>query len=299
MSVKDLIILGTSSQQPTRKRNHGGYLLRWRERGFLFDPGEGIQRQFIFADVTPTTVTHLFISHFHGDHCLGLGSMLMRLNLDKVEHPIHCFYPASGEKFFQRLRYGTIYHENIQVIEHPIKEAGMIYEEETFFLFADFLHHGVQNLGFRIEEKTKRRFDKEKLENKGIQGLLVKELQQEGFVNVKGEKIFLDEVSFLQKGDIFAYLLDTRPCKQALSLAKGATLLLAESTFLEDKKDLAEKYLHMTAKEAACLAKKAQVKKLILTHFSARYSEEKLFEKEAQEIFSNSFAAKDLMRISF
>ncbi len=104
MSVKDLTILGCSSQQPTRKRNHGAYLLRWNGEGLLFDPGEGTQRQFIFANIAPTVVTRIFVSHFHGDHCLGLGSMLMRLNLDKVQHPIHCYYPASGKVYFDRLR---------------------------------------------------------------------------------------------------------------------------------------------------------------------------------------------------
>ena len=96
MSVRELVILGCSSQQPTRFRNHGAYLLRWNNEGMLFDPGEGTQRQLIFANVAPPCITRIFISHFHGDHCLGLGSMLMRLNLDKVTHPIHCYYPASG-----------------------------------------------------------------------------------------------------------------------------------------------------------------------------------------------------------
>lgn len=107
MTVRDLTILGCSSQQPTRLRNHGAYFLRWNEEGFLFDPGEGTQRQFIFANIAPTAVTRIFLSHFHGDHCLGFGSMLMRLNLDKVTHPVHCYYPASGKVYFDRLRYGT------------------------------------------------------------------------------------------------------------------------------------------------------------------------------------------------
>ena len=132
MSVRDLIILGCSSQQPTRKRNHGAYLLRWNDEGLLFDPGEGTQRQFIFADVAPPTVTRIFVSHFHGDHCLGLGSMLMRLNLDKVTHPIHCYYPASGKVYFDRLRYGSIYHENITVIEHPVMKEGIVHQDDHF-----------------------------------------------------------------------------------------------------------------------------------------------------------------------
>ena len=132
MSVRDLIILGTSSQQPTRKRNHGAYLFRWNDEGLLFDPGEGTQRQFIFANVAPPCVTRIFVSHFHGDHCLGLGSMLMRLNLDKVTHPIHVYYPASGKKYFDRLRYGTAYHEAITVVEHPVSEAGLVEDDGKF-----------------------------------------------------------------------------------------------------------------------------------------------------------------------
>src|ERR1700681_755253 len=150
MTVRDLTILGCSSQQPTRYRNHGAYLLRWNEEGFLFDPGEGTQRQFIFAGMAPPVVTHILISHFHGDHCYGLGSMLMRLNLDKVSHPIHCYYPASGQIYFERLRYGTIYHQTIQIVEHPVFKEGIVHEDETFRIEARFLQHGVDTLGWRV-----------------------------------------------------------------------------------------------------------------------------------------------------
>ncbi len=143
MSARDLTILGCSSQQPTRFRNHGAYLLRWNDEGLLFDPGEGTQRQFIFADIAPPTVTRMFISHFHGDHCLGLGSMLMRLNLDKVTHPIHCYYPASGKKYFDRLRYCCIYRENIKVVEHPVHQAGLVEDDGKCRIEAAFLDHGV------------------------------------------------------------------------------------------------------------------------------------------------------------
>ncbi len=133
VTLRDLVILGCSSQQPTRNRNHGAYLVRWNEQGLLFDPGEGTQRQFIFANVAPTCVTHIFVSHFHGDHCLGLGSMLMRLNLDKVLHPIHCYYPASGQTYFDRLRHGTIYHQTIQIVEHPIAREGIVERRWAFY----------------------------------------------------------------------------------------------------------------------------------------------------------------------
>ena len=136
MTVKDLTILGCSSQAPTRHRNHGAYLLRWNNQGFLFDPGEGTQRQFIFANVKPTVVNRIFISHFHGDHCLGLGSFLMRLNLDNIEHPIHCYYPANGKKYFDRLRFGTMYHNRLNVIEHPIHKDGLVHKDDEFVIEA-------------------------------------------------------------------------------------------------------------------------------------------------------------------
>lgn len=299
MSARDLIILGCSSQQPTRKRNHGAYLLRWNNEGLLFDPGEGTQRQFIFANIAPPTVTRIFISHFHGDHCLGFGSMLMRLNLDKITHPIHCYYPASGKKFFDRLRFGTMYHETIQVIEHPVSQNGLVEDDGKFRIEAAFLDHGVDNIGWRITEPTTRKFDKEKLKEKGIPGVIIPELMEKGAITIDGKTITLDDVSWIRTGDTFSVVIDTRPCKTAIELAKGARLLLCESTYLEEHADLAYAHHHMTAKQAAQIAKDANAKELILTHFSARYLNLKDFEDQAREIFANTHAADDLLVFPF
>ena len=216
MSVRDIIILGCSSQQPTRFRNHGAYLVRWNEEGLLFDPGEGTQRQFIFADVAPPTVTRIFISHFHGDHCLGLGSMLMRLNLDKITHTIHCYYPASGKKFFDRLRYSCMYRENIKVIEHPVNQNGLVEEDGKFRIEAAFLDHGIDNVGWRITEPDAIKFNKEALEKFKIRGPDVGKLHQNKTISIDGKSVSLEEVSYVQQGDVFAYIVDTRPCKAAL-----------------------------------------------------------------------------------
>lgn len=299
MSVRDLIILGCSSQQPTRRRNHGAYLVRWNDEGLLFDPGEGTQRQFIFANVAPTCVNRIFISHFHGDHCLGFGSMLMRLNLDKVKHPIHCYYPASGKRFFDRLRYGTIYHETIQVIEHPIYENGIVEDTGDFKIEAEFLEHGVDNIGWRITEPDTRKFNIEKLNSFGVKGPKVTELQKLGSLTLDGKFVSIDDVSTIRKGDSLAVVIDTRVCPQALKLAKGAKVLLCESTYLESERDLAYNHHHMTAKQAAQIAKEAGAEMLILTHFSARYLNLKEFEDEAQKVFPNTFAADDLKVFPF
>ncbi|MBI5272999.1 MAG: ribonuclease Z [Chlamydiia bacterium] len=299
MSVKDLIILGCSSQQPTRFRNHGAYLLRWNDEGLLFDPGEGTQRQFIFADIAPPVVTRIFISHFHGDHCLGFGSMLMRLNLDKVTHPIHCYYPASGKKFFDRLRYSCMYHEHIYVVEHPVRQEGLVEDDGKFRIEAAFLDHGVENIGWRVTEPDAIRFHKEELKKRGIEGPLVKQLEQKKSLEIGGRLISLEEVSYIRKGDTFAYVVDTRPCKSALTLAKGARMFLCESTYLQEECRLAEEYQHMTALQAAEIAREAGVHTLILTHFSARYRELEAFAREARTVFPNTFVAEDLKRFSF
>lgn len=299
MSARDIIILGCSSQQPTRRRNHGAYLVRWNDEGFLFDPGEGTQRQFIHANVAPTCVNRIFISHFHGDHCLGLGSMLMRLNLDKVNHPIHCYYPASGKKYFDRLRYGTIYHETINVIEHPVTNEGIVHDDGNFKIEAYYLEHGVDNLGWRITEPDVTKYHPEKLKEAKIRGPLVKELEKNGFVIVDGTRVNLEDVSWVRHGDVLAVVIDTRYCKQAIEVARDAKVLICESTYLEEDRDLARKHLHLTAKEAAHIAKEANAKQLILTHFSARYQDLHPFVNEAREIFPNVDIAEDLKRFDF
>lgn len=299
MSTRELVILGCSSQQPTRKRNHGAYLVRWNDEGLLFDPGEGTQRQFIFANIAPPCVTRIFVSHFHGDHCLGLGSMLMRLNLDKVTHPIHCYYPASGKKYFDRLRYGTIYHETIRVIEHPVSKEGLVEDDGNFRIEAAFLEHGVDNIAWRITEASQRKYERERLTALGVIGPLVKELEAKGELIIGGKRVTLDEVSWVRKGDALAIVSDTRFCSNAIEIARGAKLLLCESTYLDEERDLAEKHYHLTAKQAATIAKEAGVEKLILTHFSARYLYASDFEKEARLIFPNTEAAEDMRVFPF
>ncbi|MGA8164924.1 MAG: ribonuclease Z [Waddliaceae bacterium] len=299
MSVRDITILGCSSQQPTRFRNHGAYLVRWNNEGLLFDPGEGTQRQFIFANIAPPVISRIFISHFHGDHCLGLPSILMRLNLDKVTHTIHCYFPASGMKYFRRLRFGTIYHENIHVEEHPVEKPGLVHDDGRFKIEAAFLEHSIETIGWRITEPDTRKFDRANLKSHGVEGPMVRELEKKGKLIIDGQEVFLDDVSWVRSGDRIAVVIDTRYCQNAIEIAKGAKVLLCESTYQKDHSELARKHYHLTAEEAATIAKKAGVEMLILTHFSARYVNGKGFEKEAKAIFPNTLIAEDLKTFPF
>ncbi|EPP34374.1 metallo-beta-lactamase superfamily protein [Chlamydia ibidis] len=291
--------MGCSSQQPTRTRNQGAYLFRWNNEGLLFDPGEGTQRQFIFANMTPTVVSRIFISHFHGDHCLGLGSMLMRLNLDKVTHPIHCYYPASGKKYFDRLRYGTIYHETIRVIEHPVVHEGIVEDFGNFRIEAKWLNHQVDTLGWRITEPDTIKFIPEKIKAHGLQGPIMQDLIQNKFLSIQGKIVHLTDVSYVRKGDSIAVIADTLPCPAVVELSRNARIMLCESTYLEEHKHLASSHYHMTAKQAAAQAKEAKAQQLILTHFSARYLNTRDFEVEASDIFPNVMAAEEFRSYPF
>jgi ribonuclease Z len=299
MTVRDLTILGCSSQQPTRQRNHGAYLLRWNNEGFLFDPGEGTQRQFIYAEIAPTCVTRILISHFHGDHCLGLGSMLMRLNLDNIKHEVHCYYPASGKVFFDRLRYGTAYHDHIKVIEHPVGRPGIVHDDGLFAIEAFGLDHGIDNLAWRITEADTIKFIPEKLSLFKIQGPQVKELLKEKILLINGKKVLLEDVSYRRRGDSFTLISDTRLCEGAYAAAKNSKMVICESTYLNEHKEMAWKHYHLTAAQAAHIAKEAQAQKLILTHFSARYPDLSLFKDQARAVFANTEVADDFKRFEF
>ncbi len=298
MSARELVVLGTASQSPTRQRNHNGYLLRWDGEGILFDPGEGTQRQFRFADVTAAATTRICISHFHGDHCLGLPGMIMRLALDQGHLPVPIHYPAAGEEYFQRLCLATAGQEDVEVIPHPVSEPGVIHVDREFSLRSAPLRHTVDAVGYRLDEPDGRHFVPERLEAFGIAGPSVGHLRDHGAIVVDGRTVTLDEVTEPRRGQSFAYVLDTAWCDGALDLAGGADMLLCESTFLSADEHLAGQYGHLTARQAGRLAAEAGVRMLVLTHFSPRYGGEQAFADEAALEFGGEILlAADLDRI--
>lgn len=298
MSARELVVLGTASQAPTRRRNHNGYLLRWDGEGILFDPGEGTQRQFTFAGVTAAATTRICISHFHGDHCLGLPGMIMRLALDQHHLPVPVHYPAGGEEHFQRLRFATAGQERVEVTACPVEEPGVIHVEHDFVLRSAPLRHRVETVGYRLDEPGRRHFVPARLEALGVEGAEIGRLEVDGSIIVDGRTVTLDEVTVPRPGQSFAYVLDTAWCDGALELAAGADLLLCESTFLSTEENLAERYGHLTARQAGRLAAEAGARMLVLTHFSPRYGDEDAFADEAAEEFGGEIAlASDFDRI--
>ena len=298
VSARELVVLGTASQAPTRRRNHNGYLLRWDGEGILFDPGEGTQRQFTLAGVTAAATTRICISHFHGDHCLGLPGMIMRLALDQGHLPVPVHYPAGGEEHFQRLRFATAGQEQVEVTACPVAERGVIHDEHGFVLRSAPLRHRVETVGYRLDEPDGRHFVPERLDALGVEGPDIGRLEVDGSIIVDGRTIILDEVTVPRPGQSFAYVLDTAWCDGALELAAGVDLLLCESTFLSTEEDLAERYGHLTARQAGRLAAESGARMLVLTHFSPRYGGEDAFADEAAQEFGGEIVlAADFDRI--
>lgn len=291
MSARELIVLGTSSQVPTRYRNHNGYLLRWDDEGLLFDPGEGTQRQMIYAEVTVTQVTRILVTHFHGDHCLGLAGLHQRISLDRVPHEVEVHYPASGQVFYERLRHASIYHDVSKMAPRPIKGPGIIANDKKIQLRALHLDHGVETFGYRLQEHDGRTMLPEKLAEAGVQGPAIKELIRNGELEVEGRKVLLDDVSIHKPGQGFAIVMDTRMCDNAIELARDADLLLCESTYLSSEEREARSHGHLTAKQAGIIAKEAGVRRLVLTHFSQRYGSTKPFVEEARAVFDGDVVA--------
>jgi ribonuclease Z len=299
MSVRDLIVLGTASQVPTRSRGHNGYLLRWDGEGVLFDPGEGTQRQMTLAGVAVTDITRLCVTHFHGDHCLGVPGIVQRLSLDRVAHPVYAHYPASGRPFFDRLRHASAFHETAEVVEQPVAEDGPVATGPFGTLSARRLDHPVETYGYRLVEPDGRRMLPERLAAHGIAGPDVGLLQRTGRLETPSGPVTLDEVSEPRRGQRFAFVMDTRLCDAVHALADGADLLVIESTFLDADVDLAEAYGHLTAAQAARVAAECGVRRLVLTHFSQRYEDPTLFAAEAARHFDGDIVvAEDLMRVA-
>ena len=300
MSNRELVVLGTASQAPTRRRNHNGYFLRWDAEGLLFDPGEGTQRQMLFAGVTASQVNRICVTHFHGDHCLGLPGVLQRMSLDRVAHVVTAHYPGENGEVFGRLRHASLFHDTLTLREHPVSGDGTIAELPAFRLEARALSHLVPTVGYRLAEPDGRRMLPQELVARGISGPDIGRLQRAGRLLAGGRLVTLDEVSAPRRGQCFAFVMDTRLCDAAFELAADADMLVCEATFADADARLAHDYGHLTAGQAGQIAAEAGARLLVLTHFSQRYETRPadLLRGEAAAVFGGEIVvADDLDRI--
>lgn len=294
-----LTILGSSSALPTISKYPAAHVLNVHEQFYLIDCGEGVQRQLKKYDINPLKIDHIFISHLHGDHVFGLFGLISSMGLIGRKKALEIFAPAPiGEilcnhlRFFDRnLPYKLVWHEV------DCKKAGVIYENNVMEVSTFPLKHSVPTVGFLFREKTPavnvRKWEIEK------HGLSLSQI-----VRAKnGEDILLENGTLLSNAEItytpynprsFAYCCDTAYTEKILPYIYGVDLLYHESTFLQQDAPSAKKTLHSTTIQAAEIAAKANVGKLIVGHFSTRYKlPREVFQQEAATVFANSVAAKE------
>ena len=295
--MRELVVLGTASQTPTRYRNHNGYLLLWDGDGILFDPGEGTQRQLLMAGVSPWSFGRICITHLHGDHCLGLPGVVQRLSLDRVTHPVDVLYPSSGQVYVDRLLHAAVFDEYAEIRPRPVDGPGVVDPGPPFALTAERLDHVPDTLGWRVEEPGGRTLVPDRLEAAGIRGPDVGELQRVGAIDLDGRRVRIEDVSVARPGQVVAFVMDTGLCEGAFELAKDADLVVCEATFATAEADLARRFHHLTAAQAGRIAAEAGARRLVISHFSQRYGDETVLLDEARAYFDDVVAARDLLRV--
>ena len=293
----EMQFLGTSSMMPTKERNHAGIFFAFKDEGFLFDCGEGTQRQLRIAGIRPTRITKIIISHWHGDHVLGLIGLVQTLCALNYEKTLRIYGPTGTKSRFEKLVkiYNADIALDIEIID--IKE-GLFLDRKEYCIEAMALEHSAYCLGFRFMEKDKRKIDMTDVGKLGMkEGPLLGKLVEGKKVVFRGKTINPDDVSYIEKGRVVTIITDTQPCTNALKLAKGADLLVSEATYTSKLEEKSLSYGHMTAKQAALLANQANVKKLILTHFSQRYKTSDEILEDAKTYFNNVVCAYDFMKV--
>lgn len=288
-----LTILGCHSATPRVNAHPTAQYLEINSRHFLIDCGEGTQRQMRLNKVGFSKISTIFISHLHGDHFFGLIGLISTFGILNREKELHIHGPKGIKEVINiQLKHSKSYVK-FKIIFHELNstESELIFEDEKVKVYTIPLHHRVYTNGFLFKEKEKSR----KINISAVKKF--KEIDVCDYNNLKAGKDFkLDSGDVIKNSELtcnpekavsYAYCSDTSYKPSIIEIINGVDLLYHESTFLTDKEDLAAKTGHSTAKQAATIAKKANVKKLVLGHYSSRYKNISLFKKEAQEVFKN------------
>ena len=301
-----IIPLGTASAMPTRERHLSSTAVVCEGSMVLFDCGEGTQFRMIQAGLKRTRLDAIFITHLHGDHYFGLMGILSTLALLKRTDALTLVGPAGIEALLQALP-GARADELTFPVDYVALEDDLVhavvFETDDFIVAARPVEHRVFTVGYRFQEKTKPgRLDVDRARALGV-------TDYRHYRALKaGEAVTLDDGRMVppeavvgppRPGRAFAYITDTRPCDAAVTLAQDAALLYHEATFGDDLPERAAETGHSTARQAAEIARRAEVQKLILGHFSARYKDVSGLVEQARRVFQNTEAAEELKRYNF
>ena len=300
MTQLSIIFLGTGGSWPTVKRNVSSVAIKRGSEIILFDCGEGTQRQFQKSTLSYMQISKIFITHFHGDHFLGIPGLIQTMQLNDRGKPLHIYGPKGIIELVSQLSSLGYFRPRYKIVAHEVSDKESLdFGEYTIRVLK--VEHGIPALAYSIEEKMRPgRFNKPKALKLGIpEGPLFSKLQHGKTITLEdGRKITPDLVlGPPRRGRKIVISGDTKPCKSMVKLSKDADVLIHDSTFDSELEDIANEYGHTTAFQSAKIAEKANVEKLFLTHISPRYLDHRILENDARKVFKNSFVPKDLQEI--
>lgn len=292
-----IVFIGTGGSWPSKERNVSGVALRLGKEIILFDCGEGTQRQLMSSPISFMKIKKIFVTHLHGDHFLGLPGLIQSMSLNDRKDLLEIYGPrGTGEVIKTLLKLG--YFTPTFVVKTYELGGNEKIEFKDYLVKTCWADHNVPTLAYALEEREKTgRFRLKKAKELGIPpGPLFRKLQSGKTIFIKGKKITPSMVlGRPRKGLKLVYANDTRPCEDVIKLAMGANVLIHDATVHKELEAKANKFGHSSASQAAEVAKKAKAKLLFLIHFSPRYKNTDVLEKEARAIFKNSIAAQDFL----
>jgi len=297
-----ITILGTTAGIPTRKRAHPAIYLSYESKNkfcYLFDCGEGTQRQMLLANLNPMRLNEIFITHWHPDHYLGLPGLVDTMSFENRVKPLTIYIPEA-----ERLT-------NLLNLEHSIRKFEIIpknvpakgnerislLETEDFKIVSTPVEHNVPSVAYSLIEKDKIGIDKEKARKMGLpeQGLIYREIKEKGKTTFGEREVKLEDISLIKKGKKIVYSGDTRICDNLIRLSQDADLLIQDCTYFNSKKS--EEYMHASLEDVIKMANQIDVKRIILTHISRRYKNTEELRKKIRD-YPTFQIAEDFMKIT-
>ena len=299
LKMLNVTFLGTAGSLPTPDRNPSAVLVNREGEMMLFDCGEGTQRQLMKSRLSFMKLKHIFITHWHADHWLGLIGLMQTMGMEGRTESLYLHAPEA-ERFVSDILDLGYWGPRFRVIPKEVPYDGSdittVHKGKEYEIISIPVKHSVPAVSYAFKEKDAINVDIKKAEK--LYGLkqspVIGKLKKEGKAEYKGKTIKLEDIAIVKKGVKAVYTGDTKPCRNLEIISKDADLLIHEATFEEEK----ESRMHAGAKEAAQLAKKVNVGELILTHFSRRYVDVSPLVKEAKKIFPKTMAARDYMKVT-
>lgn len=291
-----VVFLGTGGTYPCKERNVLAIAVQIGKNVLLMDCGEGTQRQFMRSNVSFMSTRWIFITHYHGDHFLGVPGLIQSMNLNNRDKPLDIYGPRGTRKVMKSILLAGHFLPEFGITSHDVAPGESI-PLDGFSVTVAEADHSVPSLAFAVKEDDRPgRFDIGKAKSMGIpEGPLFRELQNGRDIEFSGRRVAPEEVMGPPRSGLkIIYSGDTKPCKSIIELARGADLLIHDSTLLSSEERQAEDFGHSTALGAAKVANESMVKKMALIHFSPRYKDASVLEEEARTLFPEAYAPSDL-----